>query len=266
MLPYLERSQRSIGDQQGVDVERIVIDGGSDDGTREYLARQQGVRWVSEPDRGMYDALNKGFEIATGDFIGQLNADEQYLPGTLAFVAGYLRDHPDVDVVFGDAILVKPDGSPIAYRKGYWPNRHLILASHLYVYTCTMFFRRSILDAGIRFDPAFKSIGDMKFVLDMMQKGFRVRHVRRYAAVFTLTGHNLSQVVVPADEVRRLEASKPRGFDRYAPVLNIARYAVKALSGAYFERMPLRYAIFPPEGEERVEYRLLRRSAGFPAP
>src|ERR1035441_10034299 len=82
--------------------EHIVVDGDSQDNTRAILKRYPHIKWVSEPDRGLSDAFNKGIRMATGDIIGSCNADDLYLPGTFHMVNGYFERRPDLDVLYGD--------------------------------------------------------------------------------------------------------------------------------------------------------------------
>ncbi len=103
----------SVLEQKGVDLDYIVVDGGSDDGTvellKEYEAKFAGrMRWISEKDQGMYDAINKGIKMATGDVVGILNADDMLeSPETLAQIADAFAD--GVDVVYADIRFVKED-------------------------------------------------------------------------------------------------------------------------------------------------------------
>ncbi|HTD16743.1 MAG TPA: glycosyltransferase, partial [Chthoniobacterales bacterium] len=99
----------SVADQAGVTFEHIIQDGGDGRGL-ECLQGMPKARLFVEPDRGMYDALTKGISKASGDVMGHLNSDEQYLPGTLKIVHEFFTDHPEADVLFGDAILISADG------------------------------------------------------------------------------------------------------------------------------------------------------------
>src|SRR3712207_3017954 len=100
MLPYLKHCASSVRDQK-VEHEHIIIDGNSSDGTKKWLEQTDGIQWVSEKDNGMYDALNKGLQLAKGEIVAHLNADEQYLPGTLQFVVDFFDRHPEVDYIVG---------------------------------------------------------------------------------------------------------------------------------------------------------------------
>jgi glycosyltransferase involved in cell wall biosynthesis len=110
--PFLGPALASALGQVGeFDLEVWVIDGGSTDGTVELL-RSYGdrIRWVSEPDGGQSDALNKGFRLASGDIIGWLNSDDLYQPGALAAVARAFRENPSVEWVHGRADVIDTDG------------------------------------------------------------------------------------------------------------------------------------------------------------
>jgi len=145
-LEFLRVCAASIVAQGYPRVDQIVIDGGSTDGTAEYLARGAGVvsYWQSEPDRGQSHALNMALHHATGEWIGWQNADDFYLPGALWQVAQAIVDHPRADVVVGDTILVDDRGVPLGaigvcpvaaprWLEGFWP------------YNQSVFIRRSLL-------------------------------------------------------------------------------------------------------------------------
>lgn len=105
----LEHTVRSISEQTYPRVEHIVIDGGSTDETTDVLRRYEGrynLRWVSEPDSGMYQAINRGMRLASGEILAYLNSDDLYFPWTLEVVAKAFHDKPNADAVFGDVINI----------------------------------------------------------------------------------------------------------------------------------------------------------------
>ncbi len=113
----LERTIRSVAAQTWSGVEHIVVDGGSTDGTLGVLERWQGhiSRWISEPDEGLYDAMNKGLSLATGDFVWFVNAgDEIFSPDTLQQLAPLAT--PATDVLYGEVMLVDADYRPLGTR------------------------------------------------------------------------------------------------------------------------------------------------------
>jgi len=111
------------------DVEHVVVDGGSTDGTLEIL-ESTGVRYVSEPDRGLSDAVNKGIRMARGEVIGWLNADDTYLPGALARVGEALASCPEALWATGPCLIVDADGAEI--RRAVTRYKNLFLRRYSY--------------------------------------------------------------------------------------------------------------------------------------
>jgi len=243
-LSYLKLCSASIADQQGASFEHIVVDGGSSDGTSEWLKTQNRIKSVSEKDEGMYDAINKGVKMASGSIIAYLNCDEQYLPETLTYVKDFFEQHPEASVVFGDALLVRPNGSLIGHRKSYSPKLPYILSSHLYILSCTMFFRRQVFDDGNFFDKQFRDLGDTAFVVRLLQRRYRFLHFKKYLSVFTMTGSNMSIGRNALLEQQRMRSETPRWIRTLAHPLNIARLTEKALSRAYWQKYPIHYDIY----------------------
>lgn len=244
MLGYLRRCAASVDDQGGPPHEHLVADGGSTDGTVDWLKTQPRITSIVGPDQGMYDAINKGLRASSGAIVSYLSCDEQYLPGTLDFVSAYFRGHPDVDVLFGDTLVTRPDGSLLCFRKSYAPIWPFIATSDLYNFPSSMFFRREIVAHGELFDASFKDVGDAEFVLRLLRKGYRMRTVRRYLSTFTVTGSNRGQNPAVSREGQRLRGMMPGWVNRARLPLNVARLSFKFASGAYFERPPLRYSIY----------------------
>jgi glycosyltransferase involved in cell wall biosynthesis len=244
MLPFLEMCAASVADQEEAAFEHIVVDGVSTDGTVQWLEQHPQIKSLIEKDNGMYDAVNKGFRLAKGDILAYLNCDEQYLPGTLAFVKAYFEHNPGVDMIFGDMVLIRADGALIAFRKGYQPRWSYILASFLYVPTCTMFFRRKIIDDGFYFDLNFKANADADFVVRLLRSRYVLKHVKKYLAAFTMTGKNLSRDEIAHKESALMFNQSPVYIKRLRWLLNGLRFLEKFCSGAYFQKKPLEYSVY----------------------
>ncbi len=105
---YIQRSIDSVQSQTGdFELEHIVIDGGSDDGTAEILSSYgDSITYVSEPDEGQADAINKGLAMATGDVVGWLNSDDIYEPGSLETVTKIFNEEPETQWIYGKVRIV----------------------------------------------------------------------------------------------------------------------------------------------------------------
>jgi glycosyltransferase involved in cell wall biosynthesis len=261
-LEYLKRCCASVADQPGPH-EHLVIDGGSTDGTAEWLSRQPGIRWISERDCGMYDAINKGLGMARGEIAAYLNCDEQYLPGALQAVTAWMDVHPEDSLVFGDALLVRADGSLAAFRKAYPLRWAYVASAHLYVLTCTMFFRTRLVSTLGGFDPSWKTCGDMDFVIRALRGGAQARHIRRYLAAFTMTGQNLGSSALALRETRALRARMPAWVRLLRPLLNGLRQSEKVLAGSHIQHWPMDYALCGTDGQ-RVNRSASRASFRWP--
>src|ERR1043165_4514594 len=188
---WLKLCVSSVADQSGP-FEHIVQDGCSTDDTRDWLLDDPRVKAISEPDRSMYEAINRGLSRSRGDILGYLNCDEQYLPGALEKVRRYFAAHPEVEIVFGDAIVVEADGSFICYRKTVTPHLlHTWVNGNLSIFTCATFFRRSLLEKGLTFNPNVRMVGDTEWLLRVIRSGARMGTLRDYTSTFTMTGANI---------------------------------------------------------------------------
>ncbi len=257
---WLTLAVASVADQEGVEVEHIIQDGGSDPEALAPIMTNPTVRMFREPDGGMYDAINRGFRRARGDICGYLNCDEQYLAGALAQVTEFFRAHSEVDVCFGDVILVDRHGQPLSYRRTVLPIRSHLQLAHLNTPSCATFFRRHLLERGFYFDPQWKAIGDLVWVDSMLRAGVRMRTLHQPLAAFTFTGENLG-----ATPLSRKEGARWKGQPRFGRVRTAAAVALhrtrKALAGAYRSR-PIDIALYTHESP-RERQRRTAETVGF---
>lgn len=198
---------------------------------------------VSEPDAGMYDAINKGLNKAEGHILAYLNCDEQYLPETLARVARHFDSHPETDLLFGDALLVDENGKALSYRRMVRPDRWHTRLCHLSSLSCAMFFRRRVWESGTRFPVEYRMIGDAVFVERILAMGFRAAVLPEALASFAFTGVNQGQSQRAREEAGqwRRGPDAPPGW-LMKPVSCLHRFR-KLMAGAYAKR-DLDYALF----------------------
>ncbi len=223
-IEWLRRCVRSVADQigEGVEVHHHVQDGGSADGTPEWLENWQkdhcGINgytftFESGKDAGMYDALNRAWERLPedADVTAHLNSDEQYLPNALQQVAQEFRRNPDADIVLGTFIILNPDGSYHCHRRPVRPHSWSSLTV-CEIITCSCFhladtFRKH----GVRFDSSYKSIGDLVFFSDIMKTVPRVCvRPELLTSTYAMTGSNLAWTSVTEVDFKRYNAKLPK--------------------------------------------------------
>ncbi len=207
-MSNIRRCVGSVRGQKEAEYEHIIMDGVSTDGTIGWLKTQNGLKLRSEPDNGMYDAINRGWALASGDILSWLNFDEQYLPGTLKKVAAYFKAHTTVDAVFGNAIITNKDGDPFAARREI-PLRALYVANgFLYAMSCTTFYRRKLWDSGIlHLDTQYRYSADSNLVLHLLKAGIKYGHINDYLSLFSVEdGRNLSfqpEMIIESRRIRQ---------------------------------------------------------------
>ena len=163
--PFLEYTIRSIEQQTYRNFEHIVVDGGSTDETLELLNRHREkypLRWISEPDRGMYDAINKGLHLARGDVLAYLNSDDLYFPWTLATVVDGLTRNPDADAIFGDALTID-DETGVQRASWGWPFNLDFVRRVGFLVQPTVFWRRAVYDDIGPFDDSLRYVADCDY-------------------------------------------------------------------------------------------------------
>lgn len=138
----------SVLAQDYANLQYIVMDGGSTDGTVDLL-REYGdrLRWISQPDKGQTDAIAQGFELGDGQILTWLNSDDTLEPGAVSRAMQFLAEHPEVDLVYGDAAFIDQQGRFIAECANVEPfDRHRLLHYSDFIVQPAAFFRRSALE------------------------------------------------------------------------------------------------------------------------
>ncbi|OGO15935.1 MAG: hypothetical protein A2Z14_13845 [Chloroflexi bacterium RBG_16_48_8] len=144
---YLEGTIRSVVVQDYTPIEYIIVDGGSTDGSLEIIRKYEKAMtwWISEPDKGQVDAINKGFRKATGEILAWINSDDLYMAGAVREVVQTLQQNPEVGMVYGDGIMVDAEGK-LLDRHTYRTYDVLDLLCFEVLLQPTVFIRREVLE------------------------------------------------------------------------------------------------------------------------
>jgi len=162
--------------------EHIVIDGGSTDGTIEILKKNPHLKWISEPDEGQSDALNKGFKMANGDIIGWLNSDDVYLPSTFEKVVNIFKNE-EIDGVYSNIYFGDKNLNITRKYTTHKPIKWLSVF-HCFIPSTSFFFRRKIIDDGILIDKKIHITMDKDFFARILFKGYKIIYVNDFWAIF----------------------------------------------------------------------------------
>ncbi len=189
---YLAEAMESVLGQTYPEIEYIIVDGGSTDGTldviRSFEPRFAGrLRWISEPDTGIYDAMNKGIALCSGELIGLLNSDDRYMPRAIELIVEAATTHPDAGLVYGDVEIISEEGEPLRIdraaevepggRPDWLPMCHQSLLVRASVYR----------ELG-GYDLRYRILADYDFVLRALSAGVRAIRVAAVIAQFRLGG------------------------------------------------------------------------------
>lgn len=210
----VEKSIQSVLLQGYADLEYILVDGGSTDGTcdiiRKYANLYPHVRWISERDTGISDAFNKGISMANGDVIGILNADDRYTPKALQVVAAAVAAHPESDVFHGNMLRYQGDTPlfllmPSDVERNIW---HEMPLNHP-----ATFVRRSAYQSAGLFDVTLKIVMDYDLMLRLYKTGSRFCYIDEVLAEMNYGGVSDTQVLAGLQEV--YDVSVRHGYPRW---------------------------------------------------
>ena len=191
---FLGECLESVAKQKGVEIEHLVFDAGSTDDSAEIASGYPHATWIQEPDEGMSDAINKGFDRASGDWVMWLNADDRLKPGALAKLADVLQQS-DADIIYGDWDFIDEDGRFIRTgRVPRWSN-FVHIHHHCFIGSTAAFYRRAtVIAAGHRLRKDFRYVMDGEFYARLDAAGLAFEKTSANLADFRLHGANASQV------------------------------------------------------------------------
>jgi glycosyltransferase involved in cell wall biosynthesis len=238
--------------------EHLVIDGVSTDGTVDMLRNFKGdqeqanILWISERDSGQSEALNRGFRRAKGEIIGWLNSDDRYRAGCFQHVVKIFEDNPEIDIVYGDYLVIDELGNVLQTRREIEFNAFVLLYHRvLYIPTTATFFRRRIFEEEHWLNETLQYAMDLEFFMRLSAHGYRFKHVPELLADFRLQRNSKTcgspekqrmehqQVIFTAAPIlRRLKSPHLRRIvlSLLRSIACAKRYSEKMFRGYYWEQ------------------------------
>ena len=155
--PFLEQTLRSVLGQDYPNLEYIVIDGGSTDGSLEIIQKYADrlAYWQSQPDQGQTDAINQGFARASGEILAWLNSDDLLLPGAVSVAVRALHEHPEAAMVYGDALLINAEGKTIGKFPAAQTDYRKLRRGYVHIPQQASFFRADLWRQVAPLDVSF---------------------------------------------------------------------------------------------------------------
>jgi len=242
----LDATIRSVLDQGYENLEYIIMDGGSKDESVDVIKRHEAriSHWVSEKDRGQTHALQKGFDLATGEIFGWLCSDDLLLPGALEAVGTYFAEHPEVDMIYGDSLWIDAKGDYIRPKKEMSWNKFVFLFDYNFISQPACFWRRSLQEkvGGLQEHWNLNMDSDLWLRFAQHTQPVHVNHylagIRDYPEQKTraLQGQGMQEwnalISREAPALSRLPRQPLKGLAR------VARITTKGLQGGYTARPP----------------------------
>lgn len=205
----LEETMLSVLNQTYPDIEYIIIDGGSTDGTVDIIKKYADrlANWISEPDKGIYDAMNKGIALATGDWIIFMNAGDSFVnQNVLKEISVVFRS--EVDVVYGDNFMIYKS-QRIHHRAQFFSSKDINMPfNHQSTFVKTIYAKQ------YPFNLKYRIAGDYNFFFNLYKLGRKFRYVSLPVANYTMDGISQKNVIKTFKEIKEIQ-NKEKNVNYY---------------------------------------------------
>lgn len=224
----------SVANQKNVAVEHVVIDGASTDSTLQILKNHKSVATlVSEPDKGIYDAMNKGIKLATGDIVGTLNADDFYIDDLVLSEVAKVFEDESVGACFADLVYVSQNDTNKIVR--YWKSQDYVTGlfkSGWMPAHPTFFARKNVYEKYGLFDLSYKIAADFELLFRLIEQNkIKTKYIPKVMVKMRLggtTNKSLSNVIAQNKEIITI-------LKKQYPDFSLLNFVVKKLSGRLFQ-------------------------------
>lgn len=189
---YIRKSIDSILNQSYSNFELIVIDGGSTDGTQEILASYPDIKFISEPDEGQADAINKGFKIVSGDIHAWHNADDLYLPNTFSHIINAFLELPDIDLIYGNYQMIDANDKWIYNATVQEWSPWLFQHGRFCPVQPTVFWRKSVTESIMPLNKELNFCMDVDFYARASKK-FQFARLNKMLGIFRVHEESKTQ-------------------------------------------------------------------------
>lgn len=223
----------SILNQTQTDFEYLIVDGSSKDSTLEiiksyeedFLKKGIDYKWISEPDKGIYDAMNKGVNLSTNDIVSFINSDDWYDERTVEIVVNNFKRLSAIDLLYGNMTMIKEDNGGHILKK---PKELSKLNKEQNIYFPSVFIRSEVLsDNNPSFDLRFKLASDYKFLLQSYLNGRNFHYLNENLSFYRLGGSTTQQIKKSWSEVKEIQLEA--GRNKILVVFNYYEKVVKRL-------------------------------------
>lgn len=230
---FLRRTIESVLAQDIPNLEYIVIDGGSNDGSLEIIKdyAERLSHWESIPDQGQTDAINKGFARATGKYLAWLNSDDVYQPGALKEAVNYLEEHLDVGMVYGDCTFIDAKDRTIGRFPAAQTDYQRLRRGYVHIPQQAAFFRASLWNKVGPLDPSFYFAMDYDLWVRLAKEAPLVYLPGRHWASFRLHGDAKTIAADARCWPEMLRVHFREGGRRFSPI--VLKYILRKLAAPF---------------------------------